>query len=252
MYLKRKELHVYCCILPASFICLQYDEQFFYDKPNEKDIYFSGIRTGAEDYRNISPSLNLGRWPLFLTRRFVVKSSFREAGCALVSLHTDEARAIEKVTIVSSHGTFGSVKFVSSIVGDCRTKEQMLAELIILMGGKAAEHIVFGELESNQAVSPSIFSATSLAVEFVTRYAMNVKIGPIYLDYKSNVVSSPGRVCIENEARKLIQTAYEIAEEILLRHPEELLAIALALLERGVLSPKEIDILLEKTRSGLR
>lgn len=105
-------------------------------------------------------------------------TAFHEGGHALVAVYADGALPIHKATIVSRGMSLGMVAQLSEKDDEMRrTKKQMLAELDVCMGGRAAEELIFGENEVTSGASSDIQNATSLATKMVSKYGMSSKIG---------------------------------------------------------------------------
>ncbi|KAL6226706.1 hypothetical protein ACLB2K_000667 [Fragaria x ananassa] len=175
-------------------------------------------------------------------------TAFHEGGHALVAVYADGALPIHKVTIVSRGMSLGMVAQLSEKDDEMRrTKKQMLAELDVCMGGRAAEELIFGENEVTSGASSDIQKATSLATKMVTKYGMSSKIGLVYHDYEEgrSTLSAETRSLIVNEVKQLLEKAYKNAKHILMSHLEELDAVANALLEHETLSGSQIKELLD-------
>ncbi|XP_050376411.1 ATP-dependent zinc metalloprotease FTSH 4, mitochondrial-like [Argentina anserina] len=178
--------------------------------------------------------------------------AYHESGHALVSIHTDGALQIQRATIVSRGMTLGMVTQLTDNDDEIiSTRKQMLAELVVCMGGRAAEELIFGENKVTSGASSDIEEATYLATDMVTRYGMSLKIGHVFHDYDEggSTLSAETRSLIENEVRELLEKAYKNAKSILKTHLEELHAIANALLEQETLSGSQIKEIVDRVTS---
>lgn len=164
-----------------------------------------------------------------------------ESGHVLVATYIDEALPLHKVTIMPGGPFRGRIAQLS-------TQKQMVAELAILMGGRIAEELIFGEDEITTVATVDIREATSYAVDMVTTYGMSRVIGPTYHNYDgTDMMSNDARFLVEKEVKRLLGVAYRNAEMILKKHVKELNALANGLLERDTLIGSEITYLLNES-----
>ena len=83
---------------------------------------------------------------------------------------------IRKATIIPRGGSLGMVSFFPEKDELGYTKKQMLAQLDVAMGGRAAEEIIFGNREVTAGASSDMKGATGLAMDMVARYGMSEKV----------------------------------------------------------------------------
>ncbi|RZC52972.1 hypothetical protein C5167_021397 [Papaver somniferum] len=175
------------------------------------------------------------------TRKLTV---FRESGHAIVAIHTDGAHPVHKVTIVQRGTSLGMVAQLPDKDETSASRRQLLAQLDVCMGRRAAEEVIFGENEVISGASSDLQEATSLARAMVTKYGMSKVVGLVADDCDCN-----GR-CMDTETkievRKLLDRAYNNAKTILTTHSNELHTLADALLEKETLTGSQINALLEK------
>ena len=134
------------------------------------------------------------------------------------------------------------------------SREHMLSQLKILLGGRIAEEIIFGEITSG--ASNDIERVTELAKNFVCKYGMSEKLGtrkygldngPVFLgrkmseqsqDYSDHIAKE-----IDNEINDLIQDAYAGATKILKKYKTALVEISKILLDKEVIDgPEFLDL----------
>ena len=84
--------------------------------------------------------------------------------------------AIRKATIIPRGGSLGMVSFFPDKDELGWTKKQMMAQLDVAMGGRAAEEIIFGKKEVTAGASSDMKGATGLAVAMVAQYGMSEKV----------------------------------------------------------------------------
>jgi cell division protease FtsH len=119
--------------------------------------------------------------------------------------------------------------------------EQLIDEMCMTLGGRAAEEVVFGKI-STGALS-DLEKITKLAYSMVTVYGMNEKIGNVsYYDSKgqseysfTKPYSELTAQVIDEEVKKMIDMAYSATKNLLLEHRDKLEILAKALLEREII-----------------
>jgi cell division protease FtsH len=125
-----------------------------------------------------------------------------------------------------------------------------------MMGGRAAERVVFDELSSGAA--NDLQQATALARRMVEQFGMSAKVGPVAISTTSNFLEQDGRLEArslqliaeaEQEMKELLQHADEQAVCLLRERREALDRLADILLEREALEGAELRQLLEQTES---
>lgn len=128
------------------------------------------------------------------------------------------------------------------------SKKDMLSEIIVLLGGRAAEEITLDDI-SNGA-SSDLKRATGIAREMVAKYGMSEEVGPVCYDTEEEVFlgrdfghskaySETIATIIDKEVEKLIKEQYNKAKELLSENSEKLKNVAEALLEHEVLDETE-------------
>jgi len=182
-------------------------------------------------------------------------TAYHEGGHALVSLLTDEADPVHKVTIIPRGMALGLTQTLPEEDRYNLTRGQMVAMIKHAMGGRAAEELIFGHLSTG--ASNDLKQATHLAREMMCRYGMSDAIGPVCFDEDGGDIflgrdfatrkgySEKTAEQIDAEVKKLLSELYEEARELLAEHRDVLDRIAMALLERETLDAPELDHLLK-------
>ncbi len=183
-------------------------------------------------------------------------TAYREGGRAIVALNLPAADPLHKVTIVTRGRTTGMVTQLPEADQSALTLEQMTARLAILLGGRAAEELVFGRSKVTSGTAGDIEEATQFARLMVTRYGLSEELGPVaygenrdevFLGHsvaRQETVAEQTAQVIATEVRKLIDSALRCARDILSARREELDALAEALLRHETLSGRQIADLL--------
>ena len=149
--------------------------------------------------------------------------AYHEIGHALVAARQKNAVPIRKITIIPrTSGALGFTMQADEQEHVLMKKEDLIQQLQVLVAGRAAEELMFGTCTSG--ASNDIERATAIARNMITRFGMNDAIGLMtldtvvnpYLDGELRSNCSPEAAAkVEEEMRKLIQSAYDAAMEIL-------------------------------------
>ena len=173
--------------------------------------------------------------------------SYHEVGHALVSALQKDSEPVQKITIVPR--TMGALGYVMQTPEEekfLNTKKELHAMLVGMLGGRAAEEIVFDTVTTG--ASNDIEKATSVARAMITQYGMSEKFGLIGLESVQNryLDGRPVMNCgqetaseIDHEVMKMLKEAYEEAKKLLSEHRESLDKIAAFLIEKETITGKE-------------
>ena len=173
--------------------------------------------------------------------------SYHEVGHALVSALQKDSEPVQKITIVPR--TMGALGYVMQTPEEekfLNTKKELQAMLVGMLGGRAAEEIVFDTVTTG--ASNDIEKATSVARAMITQYGMREKFGLIGLESIQNryLDGRPVMNCgqetaseIDHEVMKMLKEAYEEAKKLLSEHRESLDKIAAFLIEKETITGKE-------------
>ena len=173
--------------------------------------------------------------------------SYHEVGHALVSALQKDYEPVQKITIVPR--TMGALGYVMQTPEEekfLNTKKELQAMLVGMLGGRAAEEIVFDTVTTG--ASNDIEKATSVARAMITQYGMSEKFGLIGLESVQNryLDGRPVMNCgqetaseIDHEVMKMLKEAYEEAKKLLSEHRESLDKIAAFLIEKETITGKE-------------
>ena len=173
--------------------------------------------------------------------------SYHEIGHALVTALQKNTEPVQKITIIPR--TMGALGYVLQVPEEEKYLEsnvELKQKLVIYMGGRAAESIVFGSITSG--ASNDIEQATNLAKNMITRYGMSEKFGPMGLaTIENQYLSGNARLeCsdvtaaqIDEEVKKMLAESYETARSLLLENREVMDKLAEFLIEKETITGKE-------------
>lgn len=182
-------------------------------------------------------------------------TAYHESGHAIVGIHNEHSDPIHKATIIPRGRALGMVVRLPENDRFSMAKNRLLADLEVAMGGRIAEAMIFGEGNVTTGASSDIKSATEIAYRMVTEWGMSDKLGPLrYNSGSQDMYASPGAQkhfsdstaqAIDEETKRIVETAYKNAEKILNKHLDQLHLLAQSLLEHETLTGDEIKALLK-------
>ncbi len=182
--------------------------------------------------------------------------AYHESGHAMVSWLLEHANPLVKVTIVPRGQALGAAWYLPE-ERQITTKEQMIDEMAALMGGRAAEEIVFGKV-STGALN-DLERATKKAYAMVTYFGMSPEVGNISFfdstgqnEYSfTKPYSEETAKLIDKETRKLVEAAYQQALRILRDNREGHEKLALRLLEKEVIFAEDLEEIFGKRKNDV-
>lgn len=180
--------------------------------------------------------------------------SYHEIGHALVAALASHSAPVQKITIIPrTSGALGYTMQVEQGNHYLMNKEEMLAQIATLTGGRAAEEVVFGT--STNGASNDIEKATRLARAMITRYGMSDEFGMVamenvtnqYLGGDTTLACSPEtQARIDKAVSDLIKTQHEKARRLLEEHRKKLDELAKYLYEKETITGEQFMEILEK------
>ena len=174
-------------------------------------------------------------------------TAYHEAGHAIVSKFLETQFDVKEVSIIPRGLAGGYTMYKTNEDKYYISRTEMEEKLIALLGGRAAEKIALNEISTG--ASNDIEVATGIAKDMVTVYGMSDNIGPIYLKekdpYERQVFGENIDDAVGLEVKRLIDTAYKRAQEIILANMDKLQAVAERLLEKEIISAEEFETFFE-------
>ncbi len=178
-------------------------------------------------------------------------TAWHEAGHALVNVVLQHTHPLHKVTIIPRGQSLGSTMSLPKTDVLNRRRKEMLDMIAVTMAGRIAEEIVSGDISSGAA--GDIQQATNMARAMVTQWGMSDRLGMIQYgdddEYvflgrevaRAKVYSESTAQEIDTEVKRIIDTAYATAKNIITTHLDKLELIAKSLLEYETLDGQQVD-----------
>ncbi|MEM7605058.1 MAG: ATP-dependent zinc metalloprotease FtsH [Myxococcota bacterium] len=193
------------------------------------------------------------RRSMVISEREKLTTAYHEAGHALVGSLVPHHDPIHKVTIIPRGPALGLTMSLPEEDRLSASKEWLLDQIAMMLGGRIAEEVVFDQLTTGAA--DDFKKATQRARSMVTEWGMSEKMGPMayvveeeqgflgstrHKEYSQAVARD-----IDDEVRRIIDEQYKRARQLLEDNRDKLDAIAEALLERETIGRPEIEAILE-------
>ena len=198
--------------------------------------------------------MGVERKSLLLSDEEKRNTAYHEAGHALVAAKLPHSDPLHKVTIIPRGMALGVTMQLPTDDRHNYYKNYLETEIAILMGGRLAEEIFLNQMSTG--AGNDIERATDLARKMVCEWGMS-ELGPLTFGKKEEQIflgreiaqhrdySEDTAIKIDQEVRKLVNTGYNTAKELLSENKDTLEKIAQALIEREVLDANEIRMLVD-------
>ncbi|CAD6998577.1 ATP-dependent zinc metalloprotease YME1 homolog isoform X2 [Ceratitis capitata] len=176
-------------------------------------------------------------------------TAYHEGGHAIVAYYTKESHPLHKVTIMPRGPSLGHTAYIPEKERYHVTKAQLLAMMDTMMGGRAAEELIFGTEKITSGASSDLKQATSIATHMVKDWGMSDKVGLRTFENAKGLVASeslgPNTVeVVDAEIKRILNESYERAKAILRKHTKEHKALAEALLKYETLDAEDIKAIM--------
>jgi len=170
-------------------------------------------------------------------------TAYHEAGHAIVSKFLETPEDVKEVSIIP-RGVAGGYTMYKTIEDKYYiSKKEMEERLVTLLGGRAGEKVALDDISTG--ASNDIEVATKIARDMITVYGMNDIVGPISLKkdepYEDLMMGENIENVIGEEVKKMVNSAYMTAQEILLQNMDILHAVANTLIEKEKISGEEFE-----------
>ncbi len=182
--------------------------------------------------------------------------AYHEAGHAVVMYHLPEADPVHKITIIPRGQAGGYTLSLPEQDTMLVSREKFEDQIVGLLGGRAAEEIIFNRITTGAA--NDLDQATKIARAMVTRYGMSEKLGlRTFGESSGNIFlgrdlvehrdySEEAAIQIDNEVRHILDHAYMRAKTILQTHRHKLVRLSKTLLEKETVDRDEFEALMSE------
>jgi cell division protease FtsH len=182
-------------------------------------------------------------------------TAYHEAGHALVAAKHEGAQLLHKVTIIPRGAAAGATMFMPHKDEISLKKKQALAQMATLYGGRLGELIATDDLSTG--ASNDIEQATNIARRMVCEWGFSDELGPINYTQEQDTVflgreitrtqnhSEATAKKIDDEVKKIIESSYERANDLIKKHRDGLDRLAEALLRFETITGEEVMVLLD-------
>jgi cell division protease FtsH len=177
--------------------------------------------------------------------------AYHEAGHAVVMNTLPEADPVHKVSITARGMAGGYTLAIPEQDRTLMPRKKIMADMVGLLGGRAAEELVFSDITSG--ASNDLERVTRMARAMVTRLGMSDALGPMVYGQKEELIFLGREISeqrdyseavaeqIDKEVRRIVNSAHEKAKSILLQYQDVLNAVAQRLLEVETISREEFE-----------
>jgi len=215
-------------------------------------------KVDMEDMEEAKDKVLMGteRRSLLISDEEKKSTAYHESGHALVAKLTPGSDPVHKVTIIPRGRALGVTTILPMDEKHNYSKEYCEQFLIRLLGGRAAEKLVFNQLTTG--ASDDIEKATKIARNMVCEWGMSETMGPVTFGKKQEEIflgreiaqhrdySEKTAQAIDEEVRKIIDAAVETSEKILRENTDKLHKLAQTLLEKETIDGNEVDEILKQ------
>ena len=198
---------------------------------------------GNEDFEYARDKVMMGaeRRSLMITDEEKETTAYHEVGHALVAVSIEEVDPVHKVSIIPRGRALGVTMLLPEEDRHSHNKRALLGQITMMMGGRAAEHLVFKRYTTG--ASDDLKKATELARKMVCQWGMSENLGPLtYTEDEGHVFlgrdlqqhkefSNDSMRMIDEEVLEILNSSYERAKKILKTYRKALDSLAKTLLE---------------------
>ncbi len=197
-----------------------------------------------EDFEYARDKVMMGaeRRSLLITDEEKETTAYHEVGHALVAASIEEVDPVHKVSIIPRGRALGVTMLLPEEDRHSHNKRALLGQIAMMMGGRAAEHLVFKRFTTG--ASDDLKRATELARKMVCQWGMSEKLGPLtYAEDAGHVFlgrdlqqhkefSNESMKMIDEEVLEILNSSYDRANKVLKTYRKALKSLAETLLEK--------------------
>jgi cell division protease FtsH len=185
--------------------------------------------------------------------------AYHEAGHALVGALMPDYDPVQKISIIPRGQAGGLTWFTPSedrMDTGLYSRAYLENQMAVALGGRLAEEIIFGEEEVTTGASNDLQQVARVAKQMITRFGMSDRLGPVALGRQQGNMflgrdimserdfSEETAAAIDEEVRKLVDTAYIRAKEVLVNNRQVLDEIAQMLIDKETVDAEELQQIL--------
>ncbi|MDC7223739.1 MAG: ATP-dependent zinc metalloprotease FtsH, partial [Spirochaetales bacterium] len=189
-------------------------------------------------------------------------TAYHETGHALVNVFTPDQHMVKKITIVPrGYGVMGYMLPVAEEERSFQTREELLGQIDVALGGRAAEEIVYGTVSTG--AGNDIMKATDIARAMITRLGMSDKFANVSLDGRGNSFlgqeqggypyreySEDTQRFIDSEISRIMAERYKRVKDLLFKHKDLLETITSRIMDVETLEREELMEIIESDPLG--
>ena len=212
-----------------------------------------------EDFENAKDKVWMGaeRRSKVVSKEDIELTAYHEAGHALAGLYSPNKDPMHKVTIIPRGNAGGVTWFLPEKDKDYHRLNELKDDLVVTIGGRIAEEIIFGKDKISSGAGSDIQQITSTARSMIMRFGMSDKLGTILYDSNNQEVflghsvaqsknlSEETANTIDKEVRNLVNEATDKCRKILTDNIDELHIVAKGLIEYETLTLSEMKDLIK-------
>ena len=212
-------------------------------------------KVGMEDFEFAKDKVLMGpeRRSIVIEEEEKRITAYHESGHALLGMLLPNADPVHKMTIIPRGLSLGLTQSLPETEKHNLPRDYIIDQIILLMGGRVAEEILFGRGGITTGARNDIERATQTARKMVCEWGMSDSLGPLLYGQKEEPIfigkeiarhkdySEKTSQMIDDEIRTIVEGAYKQAWDLLTKHKPTLDKLAKRLLEKEVLDGKEIQ-----------
>jgi cell division protease FtsH len=223
-------------------------------------------KVGMEDFEFAKDKVLMGpeRRSIVIEEEEKRITAYHESGHALLGMLLPNADPVHKMTIIPRGLSLGLTQSLPETEKHNLPRDYIVDQIILLMGGRVAEEILYGKGGITTGARNDIERATQTARKMVCEWGMSDSLGPLLYGQKEEPIfigkeiarhkdySEKTSQMIDDEIRTIIEGAYKQAWDLLNKHKRTLDRLAKRLLEKEVLDGKEIQAIMGIKKQGSR
>jgi len=210
------------------------------------------LAVGMHEFEHAKDKILMGaeRRSLTMTEDERKLTAYHEGGHAIIAHYTPGSDPIHKATIIPRGRALGEVRLLPEGDRISESRNELIARLKVLMGGRIAEELIFGVDKVTTGASSDIKFATAISRSMIMQCGLSDKLGFQSFSAEGDreftkPYSGKTAELIDAEVKELLDKCYKETKNLLKKHVKKLHQLAEALLEHETLSGDEIKSLLE-------